>query len=190
MLRTEIINRLIQKNNYKSYLEIGIGSGLNFKNIRCSVKRGVDPSVKTNFNMTSDEFFSSNKNKYDIVFIDGLHIFEQVYKDILNALNILNENGTIIVHDCNPNQEWTQLRQSNDVMWHGDVWKAILKLRLSNQYIKLFTIDTDQGCCIITKGEQELLPNKYENYTYNFFEKNKKQILNLITIDDFLKTLE
>jgi hypothetical protein len=33
MLRTEIINRLIQKNNYKSYLEIGIGSGLNFKNI-------------------------------------------------------------------------------------------------------------------------------------------------------------
>ena len=59
--------------------------------------------------MTSDEFFEQNKEKFDIVFIDGLHHSEQVYKDILNSLNILNEDGTIICHDMNPTEEFRQI---------------------------------------------------------------------------------
>jgi hypothetical protein len=42
--------------------------------------------------MTSDEFFEINKSTYDIIFIDGLHIDEQVERDIINGLKILNLN--------------------------------------------------------------------------------------------------
>ena len=50
--------------------------------------------------MTSDEYFSKFKDKFDIIFIDGLHHYEQVKKDIFNSLEILNSNGIILMHDC------------------------------------------------------------------------------------------
>ena len=58
MKRTDIINHLIQKNNYKTYLEIGVRdpSG-NLDLIKVEHKDGVDPSGKCNFPITSDKFF-------------------------------------------------------------------------------------------------------------------------------------
>ena len=115
MTRTEIINSLIHEYNYKSYLEIGVNTpsqpGYNWIGVKIPVKHGVDPNVETTFKMTSDEFFKNHiAQKYDIIFIDGLHLFEQVYKDIINSLLYLNDNGTIVVHDCNPLEEITQRR--------------------------------------------------------------------------------
>ena len=79
MKRTDIINKLIQTNNYENYLEVGLDDGINFNNIKIKNKVSVDPaegiyskSLPTH-KMTSDEFFNKNKNKFDIVFIDGLH---------------------------------------------------------------------------------------------------------------------
>jgi predicted O-methyltransferase YrrM len=50
--------------------------------------------------MMKKKLFAKNTKKFDIVFVDGLHIEEQSTKDIHNALKVLNENGTIVVHDC------------------------------------------------------------------------------------------
>ena len=91
MNRVSIINSLIEKNNYKTYLEIGVRNPDDCLNhINCELKHGVDPGVEGNypvtFNMTSDEFFEINKSTYDIIFIDGLHIDEQVERDIINGL--------------------------------------------------------------------------------------------------------
>ena len=96
--RSEVINFLILKNNYNSYLEIGIRDpSVNFYKIKCSYKDGVDPAGKCNYPVTSDEFFDKiDKNKkYDIIFIDGLHVCEQVLKDVNNSLDHLSFNGTI-----------------------------------------------------------------------------------------------
>ena len=88
MTRTEIIQVLINKTNGKNYLEIGMGPGTNFSQIQCENKVCVDPTptVPVTFTLTSDEFFKQNKDKFDVVFIDGLHWSEQVYKDIINKL--------------------------------------------------------------------------------------------------------
>ena len=67
--------------------------------------------------MTSDEFFSQNKETFDLIFIDGLHIHEQVLKDIDNSLNVLNENGVILLHDCLPAKIWHQTIHSIMVMF-------------------------------------------------------------------------
>lgn len=194
MNRTEILNKLIQKNNFKSYLEIGVNTpnqpGYNWVGVSCETKHGVDPNVDTTYRMTSDEFFSNHiSQKYDIVFVDGLHLFEQAFRDIENSINNLNDNGIIVVHDCNPTSEITQRRERVSDAWHGDVWKAILKLRLEKKDINIHTIDTDEGCAIITRGGQNLMDNngKIDVYTYEFFNQNRTEILNLISINEFIK---
>jgi predicted O-methyltransferase YrrM len=109
--RTDVINYLISKYGYKKYLEIGVRKASdNFNKIKCETRVGVDPKPRgvCTHKMTSDDFFLQNKKMFDIVFIDGLHIEEQVEKDIKNSLAILAANGTIVVHDCNPPTEWHQ----------------------------------------------------------------------------------
>lgn len=194
MTRTELINGLIQKNNYTTYLEIGVNTssqpGYNWIGVEIPVKHGVDPNVDTTYKVTSDEFFEKYiTQKYDIVFIDGLHLHEQVYRDIVNSLKYLNDNGIIVVHDCNPITEITQRRDRVTDAWHGDVWKAIVQLRTENSNIEIYTVDTDEGCGIIKKGNQELLTidNTLNMYDYSFLEKNRQKALNLISIYEFKK---
>lgn len=193
MTRTEIINSFIDKHKYENYLEIGVNTpsqpGYNWVGVRVKNKHGVDPNVDTTYKMTSDEFFEKHINqKYDIVFVDGLHIFEQVYRDIINSLKWLNDNGTIVVHDCNPVTEITQRRERASDAWHGDVWKSIVKLRMERIDLTIHTVDTDEGCAIIRKGSQTLLPvDINENpYEYDFLERRRNEALNLISVDEFV----
>lgn len=192
MTRIELLNALIEHYGYKTYLEIGVNTpaqpGYSHEGIHVQTKHGVDPNVDTTFRMTSDDFFATHNTTYDIVFVDGLHTFEQAYRDIVNALNRLNGGGTIVVHDCNPTKEITQRPVRASSVWHGDVWKAILKLRMERADIEIYTVDTDEGCAIIRKGPQTLYapsPNDKELYTYNYFNIHRKEILNLISVETF-----
>lgn len=194
MTRTELINGLIKKNHYSSYLEIGVNTpaqpGWSHDSISIPTKHGVDPNldVHATFPVPSDDFFAGHiKQKYDIVFVDGLHIFEQAYRDIVNALKWLDDGGTIVVHDCNPVKEITQRRDRASDVWHGDVWKAILRLRRENPDVEIVTVDTDEGCTIIRKGHQELFPHDKNRdiYTYNYLKKHREDILHLINVEEF-----
>jgi len=49
--------------------------------------------------MTSDTFFLKNKRTFDIIFIDGLHIYDQVKRDVLNSIKVLNKDGFILLYD-------------------------------------------------------------------------------------------
>ena len=194
MNRTELINSLIEKNNYIYYLEIGVNSpsqpGYNWVGVNIPVKHGVDPNVETTYKMTSDDFFENHiSQKYDIIFVDGLHLHEQVYRDIINSINNLNENGIVVIHDCNPVTEITQRRERVSDAWHGDVWKAIVQLRMENEFLEINTVNTDEGCGLIKKGKQELLKvEENENYyDYKFLERNRENAINLISIETFRK---
>jgi len=101
--RIEILNNIIKKKNYVSYLEIGTFKEELFSKVICEKKIGVDPFSGGTHRMTSDDFFQTNKSKFDCIFIDGLHHYEQVIRDINNSLKILNDNGVILIHDCLPN---------------------------------------------------------------------------------------
>jgi hypothetical protein len=194
MTRTEIINSLIDKHGYENYLEIGVNTpsqpGYNWVGVKAKIKHGVDPNVDTTYRMPSDEFFEKHiTQKYDVIFVDGLHLFEQVYRDIINSLAWLNDGGSIIVHDCNPTEEITQRRERASDAWHGDVWKTIVKLRIENVDLSIRTVDTDEGCAIIQKGDQTLLHILPEEnpYDYSFLEKRRNEALNLIGVEEFKK---
>lgn len=191
MNRISIINELIQKNHYKSYLEIGVNYKKNcFDQIVCDFKTSVDPcNLDTyDFNMTSDKFFAINNNSYDIIFIDGLHTAEQCYKDIINSLSILNNNGIIVVHDTNPPTEFHALevlygKHKNVVAknsWNGSVWKSIFKLRKTRNDLVIQTYDVDWGVTLIKRGKSDLLDIDNEFYSFEIFNKYRKKILNII----------
>jgi len=190
--RTTILNTLVEKFNYQSYLEIGQGHRQdNFDWINCSIKIGVDPDKKLNatYQMTSDKFFALNKHSFDLIFIDGLHRAYQVERDILNSLEVLNKNGTIVAHDCNPTTKATQMIPKRQPSWTGDVWKAWVKLRATRSDLKMYVIDVCTGCGIIRKGKQETI-NIPGELTYKVLDENRKELLNLVDINYFLKDLK
>lgn len=193
MFRSDLLNYLIQKNNFQSYLEIGIClPEINFNNINVKYKIGVDPAPLgiANFLGTSDEFFEfiPKETKFDLIFVDGLHHEEQVLIDIENSLKHLNENGIIVCHDCLPENEIMQLREplSND--WTGDVWKAIAKLRKYSTNLDIKVVDTDFGCAIIKRGTNVPFDYKEEKLTFGFYMENRNKLLNVISIDEFLNS--
>jgi hypothetical protein len=187
MNRTEIINSLISKYNYKTYLEIGIGNGRNFSAILAEKKIGVDPNLATDAThiMTSDEYFKKFTDKFDLIFIDGLHHSDQVYKDIINAINHINQNGIVVCHDIIPPNEISQKVPRESKIWTGDCWKAFLKLRSEEKNLTMRVIDTDFGIGLIQRGNQDLIVSLADNYAD--FEKNKEYLLNIISVEEFKK---
>jgi hypothetical protein len=190
MKRWDIIQGLINKNDYKSYLEIGVSSSQNFDRLRVTVKDSVDPNGHATFNMTSDEFFAMRYGrKYDIVFVDGLHLHEQVIRDIENSLDILSENGIIVVHDCMPQERYEQERTPrNGRPWTGDVWKAFAKLRMTRDDLEMCVVATDCGCGIVRPGSQEVyIPASplEEVFTWEYYRRHAPEMLNVIVPAQF-----
>jgi len=107
---SNLIKWLSTLTNCKSYLELGIEYGININELKniVDVCVGVDINKPKNINgieffeMTTDDFFEINNRKFDIIFIDANHKYEQVLIDFKNSLNILNKFGIIIIHDTDP----------------------------------------------------------------------------------------
>lgn len=188
--RTDVINHLIEINGYKKYLEIGVRNlEENFTQITAKHKIGVDVDPKSfaTFIETSDEFFSKNKEWFDIIFVDGLHEADQAYRDIENSLNVLSDRGAVVVHDCLPESEIMQLLPQQVSAWTGDVWKAFVRLRENWTNLKMRVIDIDYGVGIITisSGMHFFTPGSV--LTYDNFRKYRNEWLNVISVDEFLK---
>jgi len=191
--RYDLINYLIKKNKFLNYLEIGVFHGDNIRLIKAPHKDGVDPGYEgvvapeVTYPITSDDFFELIKGhdiKYDIIFIDGLHHKEQVDKDIKNSLNHLVPNGYILLHDCNPISYEAQKVPRETVVWNGDVWESIVNLRLNRSDLEVKVVDTDFGVGIVNFGK--VTPyNKSKDITWEYFQENKKELINLITVEEF-----
>ena len=197
--RIDIINFLIKKFNLKSYLEIGVQNKDNcFNKIECDFKVCVDPDPisEATFIAPSDEYFYSktklgftqDHEKFDLIFIDGLHHTDQVDRDIENSLKFLSKKGFIVIHDCNPTNNLMQHVPRVSKVWTGDVWKSIVKFRLKNPD-NCVVVDTDFGCVIIFQNwnyySDDLMPISESEMTYSLLESKRKELLNLITVDEF-----
>ena len=187
--RWDLIQYLISKNKYSDYLEIGCDQDQLFSKIKIENKVGVDPYSGGNVRKTSDEFFKYNKNKFDIIFIDGLHIYNQVKKDILNSIDCLKEGGIVLVHDCMPDSLSKQAVPRYRLIWNGDVWRAIVDLR-QREDLEIFTCEMDQGIGIIKKERNTsiLKINKpIINLKFKDYYDNYKYFLRVISVEELKK---
>ena len=190
--RLFIVQDIIKKKNYKSYLEIGCFDDELFNHIKCEQKVGVDPVSGGTVRKTSDQFFETNTNKFDCIFIDGLHEYHQVKKDIINSLTYLNDNGIILLHDCLPNNFYAQATPRCQYEWNGDVWKAIVEFR-NNKDVDVYTCNADYGIGVIFKRPNNNLLNQtisdYKNLKFEEYYNNYNKLMNIIEYDDLLKLI-
>jgi hypothetical protein len=198
MNRLDIINKLISKNNFKNYLEIGIYTGDVLNNCVAENKLGVDPNISNyrgnvkTINKTSDEYFKDidDNKQFDIVFIDGMHESEQVYRDIENSVKHLTKNGIIVVHDCNP-PEFKYICSYEDFIkfqlpaWNGNVYLGFVDF-VKTYNMEYYTVDTDWGVGIIKPDNKLINKERVRISTdWNYFNNNRSSLLNLINVDSF-----
>jgi len=234
MTRIEVLNAIIEKKAVINYLEIGVNRGKCLFKIKGAKKRfAVDPYFNFNlwkkiracvinkdnlkndyFEVTSDSFFDNHEellreNLLDLAFIDGLHTYKQSLKDTLSTLKFLDQNGVIVLHDCNP-LDYLAAYPANSIdearkdleshtdwknIWNGDVWKTIVFIRKNHPELTAFVLDTDHGLGFVFKKNREDLPlifgeiSSVDTLEYDFLAANRKDLLDLKPISYFKEFL-
>lgn len=191
--RYDLLNHIADRNRARRYLEIGVASGECFRAVRVSagpgsVKVGVDPrSPHATHSMTSDAFFADHTGAgFDLVFVDGLHREEQVLRDVLAAWSILRPGGVVVVHDCSPPTERSQLPHSAGGPWCGDVWRAWA--RLVEATPGLYCVDLDFGCGVVEKDSVGCLTAAPRCvYDYHVMDRDRRRYLELVSVDEFVE---
>jgi hypothetical protein len=136
--------------NPQYYLEIGVENGYTFEAVRMPYRTAVDPcprfaitklpELASVYATTSDNFFANicDNRRFDLFFIDGLHTYEQTYRDIINCLQRSYPWSVILLDDVVPSDAASALRDieqsraerkrlhSKDGRWQGDVFRTML----------------------------------------------------------------
>jgi hypothetical protein len=210
--RTVVINYLLNLLNRDTlFLEIGIRNPEdNYDHVQATKKYSVDPGIEhdvnhADFPITSDEFFEKLRAgvvldkdiRFDVIFVDGLHLAEQADRDIANSFEFLKEDGFVVVHDCNPPTVWHARETFNyqftpaEKNWNGTTWKAFVKWRMKDD-VSSCCIDSDWGIGILTKAHS--LGPKLESdnpyFEYHIFNNSREQHLNLVSFEEFKAKLK
>lgn len=147
------INRLIRELGASNYLEIGVAGGATFRSIDVASKTAVDPSFRFDksamqserciyHEVTSDDFFRrhAGDERYDVIFLDGLHTFEQTFRDFCSSMAHAHRRTVWLIDDTVPNDvfsAWPNQRQAIRLrraaglpgrQWHGDVYKVVFAI--------------------------------------------------------------
>jgi len=165
------LNRLAEALDCKTYLEIGVSEGITFNAVNVETKTGVDPDFQFDWQashdgthtrllpLSSDAFFAQEPigSRFDLIFIDGLHTYDQTYRDLQNAL-LYSHPGTVVLIDdtipcdayscCRDQNEAIRLRAQStgiaNAIWHGDTYKIMPLIHLFHTAYEYCTI-VDQG---------------------------------------------
>jgi hypothetical protein len=181
--RSEINQALLDCTGGRKYLEIGVATGATFHAINAAEKTAVDPrflfdieaaraehSNSTYWPITSDEYFATCPAipRFDVVFIDGLHVFEQVLRDFLNVLSHLQDRGVIIIDDVRPYSYASSLADEavtrkireatgdSDDAWMGDVFKLISFIDTFMPEWSYSTVKESHGVAVVWQKSRRL----------------------------------
>jgi len=155
MYYTNFLKTLTDSLKPTSYLEIGTNKGSSLQQIECDAVC-IDPEFKISgdflskrqrslfYQMTSDEFFAKY-NVYtifpggvDLAFLDGMHRFEYILRDLINVERCCHSRSLILLHDCLPlnvrmaERNWLPPAHDESFTgdwWTGDVWRILPTLK-------------------------------------------------------------
>ena len=152
MHKYDILPLFHQIHNPELYLEIGVDKGVSLR-IAQQKAIGVDPAASIGGNVSqaevhlleSDVFFAKDLlagRKPDMVFIDGLHTFDQVLRDFRNVEKNSTKDTLVIFDDILPGHPGQTPRQLVPGAWTGDVWKIIPILKEHRPDLKITMLDS------------------------------------------------
>lgn len=140
-------------------------------------------------------------DQYDVIFLNGYHSYQTAYSAIEQAIKLLAEDGVVVIHNCRPTNEVVGLpksryaavdpkvRADNGGAWTGDVWKAIVRLRIDRADVSVVTLDCDWGCALITQEQSNSILDMdlddLDAMTFADLENDVLDLLNLKSADYF-----
>jgi hypothetical protein len=115
--RHKVVQPFLDCFDTPDYLEVGVARGLTFHAVTAARKTAVDPHFRFDVDkhagpgiayheVTSDEYFGAiiePSRRFDVIYLDGLHTFEQTLRDLMSAQLFLAERGVIVIDDVWPN---------------------------------------------------------------------------------------
>ncbi len=179
--RAAVVQAFLDLFEAPTYLEIGVNQGATFHQLRAARKVAVDPTfafaredrepAPTEYHeIPSDHYFEYAGEQgllFDVIFLDGLHTFDQTLRDLLNAVAMLKPQGVIVVDDVIPNSfdaslpdldQVFALRQlaeaagvnwAMDGSWMGDVYKIPFFVDSFMQQLSFATVTENHGQTVI-----------------------------------------
>lgn len=181
--RSEVVQKILSLFHEASYLEIGVAKGTTFHAVSAQRKVAVDPMFRfdvpsaenknieaTYHQLTSDEYFGTiigANEKFDVIYIDGLHTFDQTLRDFVNAVAHLNEGGVIVIDDVLPSSYFAAIRDLNTVKilrarsvapegaWMGDVYRIVFFIESFFQSHTYRTIRDNHGMLVVWAKPRE-----------------------------------
>lgn len=181
MLRSEVLQPFIDLSAGKRYLEIGVEAGTTFHTLRATKKVAVDPIFRFDVpeprltsaveyqEVTSDAYFGalSRDEKFDVIYVDGLHTVEQTLRDMLNAVEHLAPEGVIVVDDVIPSSWGASLDLQSDAAfvreklatekfdgenWMGPVFRVVYFVASVMQAFDYATIQDNHGQLVMWRS--------------------------------------
>jgi GT2 family glycosyltransferase len=210
--KADIVNWLRKIKAYRSYLQIstyttgGYFDEVNYPQKHClnyvveghPMPSGSKTAIRNDHHFPF-EYFELGKErllataqKYDVIFVDSYHTFEQTYKDIELACQLVTDNGIIIIHDCSPVNESQTGELLVEGTWAGQTYEAFVRFRYQHPEHNCFVIDIDYGCGIIHQNQHShtkaTIPEGMlidDIIDFKFFDNHRHSVLNLRNVDDF-----
>lgn len=186
--RIAVVTLLLSKFKNPRYLEIGCAANSLFSSVPTTSQVGVDPLTGGTHRMLSDEFFASNRDKFEVIFVDGLHTYQQVRKDVNNSLKSIKVGGYIVLHDTLP-RNWIEQNVPPLLPgpWLGDVWKVCFESQ-ETFGVELKIIRIDYGVAVIRVNKQGIelqnLSEDLSDQTFEYFFINHSK-LPIISYQEF-----
>ena len=172
--RIALVNLLCASKLDGNYLEIGCQGNILFDAVPMLNKIGIDPKEGGTHKEYSDDFFIKNTEYFDVIFIDGLHVYDQVRRDVVNSIKFLKPDGWVAIHDMLPDDAISEhVPMISRGPWFGDVWKVAFELASSTGIeFKLIKIDAGVGLFRVTHPNAtlnnlvDILQDKRFQYLY------------------------
>ena len=181
-----------------AHLEIGTFHGQSLAPLTCTTL-AIDPEFQLRhpimgkkqaaflFQMTSDAFFEAHdpchylRGPITSAFLDGLHLFEALLRDLIHTERYCTPGGVIFLHDCLPLSVEMTVREHADVpldgpysgWWTGDVWKLVPILRKYRPDLEMTFLDCPPtGLLMLTRlnPRDRTLEENYDRIVEDFME--------------------
>ena len=161
----------------RGYFEIGVETGASLALAKCPAV-GVDPEPQINVElpstarvvtMASDDYFDARSGERlaetpDLIFIDGMHLFEYALRDFMHAERIAAPSSLIMIDDIYPNHPAQAERERRTRLWAGDVWKLIRFLRKFRPDLFIQPLDTAPTGLLLVAGLNPADRTLWDNY--------------------------
>lgn len=214
------IRQLARHVGARSYLEIGVNAGLTFNALEFDRKVAVDPNFRFDISrcqragaefhpMTSDRYFLTHgaAQKFDLIFLDGLHVFQQTFRDFCNSLVCSHERTLWLIDDvipCDVYSAWPNQGEAvafrkdaggDSPLWHGDVYKVVFAIHDFFPMLSYITIGTAENAqAVVWRAPRpDFVPvfeslGAIERLGYFDFLKNRA-VMNFQTEEDGLQAI-